>query len=517
MTRQIALLLLLLTFITRLPAFVYPILDEDEAIHAAIATEIAHGGLPYVDAVDNKTPLLWYTYAGVFIIFGDGNMLAVHVFTALVIFATALIIFACANILQQLYGLTDFMREHFSPGMVAALSYIIFSTASFYKILASNFELHLLFFEALAILAGISAVKQADILKRFSLIFIAGMIIGFSFLTKQQGGMLLASLPLGLLALEFPVTLKKLFTEHLLRVIFLTAGFLAVLFVFTLYAKHDGFYDEMLYWTTAHAHGYITSGFSAIAGAKGTLWRISTWIIATFPLWFLTWRAMRTLPDNKTCRFSLVLLFCSFIPVAMGGRFFAHYFLLTLPGLSLTAASIFPQLAIKARRAVTITTGIIAVLFLAASLSKPLIEKHIENKVVVDYVAAGKKIAEITNPDDKIFVWGWSPEFYRTSGRRPASRFVFCDALSGRIPGISAKSDHTHDYQKHIDPRAWDLLWQDFLVRPPKIIIDAAAINLHDYASYPMKNYRLKDLVDKYYDPLELGPLQAYYLRSDIQ
>jgi hypothetical protein len=41
----------------------------------------------------------------------------------------------------------------------------------------------------------------------------------------------------------------------------------------------------------------------------------------------------------------------------------------------------------------------------------------------------GASIARLTQPDDRVYVWGWSPAAYRFASRRPASRYATFEKL----------------------------------------------------------------------------------------
>ena len=73
-----ALGIVLLTIATRLPALRHPQAIDDEAPYSVVANEIVDGGRPYIDSVDRKPPLLFWTYAAVFAIAGKYNWMALH-------------------------------------------------------------------------------------------------------------------------------------------------------------------------------------------------------------------------------------------------------------------------------------------------------------------------------------------------------------------------------------------------------------------------------------------------------
>ena len=57
--------IVLLTIVTRLPALQHPQAIDDEETYSVVANVIVDGGRPYVDAIERKPPLLFWTYAAV--------------------------------------------------------------------------------------------------------------------------------------------------------------------------------------------------------------------------------------------------------------------------------------------------------------------------------------------------------------------------------------------------------------------------------------------------------------------
>src|SRR5207237_10546860 len=68
----------LLTIVTRLPSLMHPQAIDDEGIYSVVANVIVDGGRPYVDAVERKPPLLFWTYAAVVEAAGKYNWSALH-------------------------------------------------------------------------------------------------------------------------------------------------------------------------------------------------------------------------------------------------------------------------------------------------------------------------------------------------------------------------------------------------------------------------------------------------------
>lgn len=488
-------------FLVRLPVFLYRILDEDEACHAVIGAIINAGDRPYLNATDNKFPLLWYQYAAIFKIFGVYNMYAVHALTFLLVLATCYLLHRIGARLQDEY-----------TGRLAAIAYALFSTASFYKILASNYELHMLFFECLAITLVLEALHS----KKYALHwFGAGIALGLSILTKPQGGMLLASLPIACCISFFKNTKRTLieWTSY-------GAGLTLIGGGFALFAHHQGYLSDMIFWALTVSGKYIREGSGQIANYGRSAVRIFGWLAGSYPLWIAAALQIKNHWREPCTRFALTLLLASFVPVSLGGRYFAHYFLLTLPGLCLLAAcggkDIIANASPRKKRMLAAATLLPIVVCLVLNLMMPQVKRW-TGVISPDYAAAIRDIDRMTETHERIFVWGWAPEFYVFSNRLPATRFTFVDYLSGRIPGADSQKELAKNYEKSILPGSWDMLKSDFEKHPPRLIIDSSAANIHDYALYPMTQYEfLRDYVKTGYEPVTIAGIPAW-LRMDPQ
>ena len=125
------LLLFLLMILTRYPSFMHPLMDIDEGSYAAVASKMLDGGEPYKDGVENKTPIIFYIYYFIFYIFGNYNMLAIHLFTAFVVFFTGIAFF----FLMRLFTKNIFIS------WLPALSFMLINSWYYPKMLAANTEI----------------------------------------------------------------------------------------------------------------------------------------------------------------------------------------------------------------------------------------------------------------------------------------------------------------------------------------------------------------------------------------
>src|ERR1700687_1032202 len=100
---------------TRLPSVLQSRPIDDETVYSVVANEIVDGGRPYVDAIERKPPLLFWTYAAIFWTSGKLNWFAPH--------ATEV-----AWVLLTMAGLFVTARNLFDQptGLIAALLYGIY-------------------------------------------------------------------------------------------------------------------------------------------------------------------------------------------------------------------------------------------------------------------------------------------------------------------------------------------------------------------------------------------------------
>src|SRR6266700_390406 len=179
--RFAALGIILLTVVIRLPSLLHPQPIDSEAMYSVVANEIVDGGRPYIDAVERKPPLLFWTYAAVFRMAGKFNWKALHV--------VALVWTLCA-----MAGLYAIGNELFgsNTGLIAALFYTVFQPWWTWKNLSFDGEMlmNLPIIWAWAIALGRSSSRLRPELSA------AGALLGVAFLLKQPAA--IAAVPLGI-------------------------------------------------------------------------------------------------------------------------------------------------------------------------------------------------------------------------------------------------------------------------------------------------------------------------------
>jgi hypothetical protein len=496
--------------VLRLPTFTRPLLSDDEAIYATTADALTRGDKLYRDAVDHKPPLIYHVYQAGFVLFGPYDTHGAHALVVVAVLATAALLFAIGG------------------QLAAAGLFLIFSTTWHdYDALAANCELFLLVPQAAAawllLRTGPGVVTHLGV----------GVLIGISALFKYQGltflgasiGFLLWRVKLGEVSRSWAAS----------RAMCHVAGALLPAAVYCGWCAIGGNAAAARYWFEFN-FSYVGAGLTGLAaiarGAKRTL-LIGGVALVPYALGIAaaiaTARQMRapagrrargeSSPDEQVPEPAMALgvlwLATSAIALGAGGRFFGHYFHLVLAPLCLLAAPSFSRLArgARPRRALLFALCALPALafFALATFARPLAAKLDEGEPRYDEVAAG--IAALAKPDERIFVWGNSPQLYVLARRPMGTRFSFCNYMTGESPGTPTETGQRNADANQL-PAAWDMLFADLDRRRPALIVDAAAAGWDGYGKYPMSRYpRLRKYVDAHYWPAGVSAGVVLYRR----
>ena len=494
-------------------------LSDDEAIYATTADGLSRGDLLYRDVVDHKPPLIYHVYQAGFAVLGRYNTHGAHALVLLSVLLTAAFLF---SILRR----EDPVRSG-GAGLAAAGLFLVFSTTWHdYDALAANCELFLLTPQAVAALLLLRELRKPARGARGLLTHLAvGALIGTSALFKYQGltllgasiGMLMWSLLLG------QTSRPRAATAALCQVV--GALLPAVLYLSWCAAKGNA--EAAVYWfgfnfsyvgagltgTAALARGlrrlgliggvalvpYALGVWAATATAKGMVQGVRRRLLATRPA-----HADLPLPSAVL---GLLWLATSTIAVAAGGRYFGHYFHLILAPLCLLAAARFVELWSKGswvRAALVTLCALPALCFFAlATIGRPLAAALDVDAGEPPYDEVAARMAANTSPDERVFVWGNSPQLYVLAQRPMGARFSFCNYMTGESPGTPTETGQ-QDADANQLPAAWDMLFADLDQRRPTLFVDAAAAGWDGYDKFPLARYpRLQSYVDRYYRPVE--------------
>jgi hypothetical protein len=217
---------------------------------------------------------------------------------------------------------------------------------------------------------------------------------------------------------------------------------------------------------------------------------------------------LRNQPKPYNSHFSLFLilwLLVSLYVALLGKRMFGHYFIQMLPPLSLmaglAAGKYFDEKSESHRRrwkvailALTVVPGIV---FTGMAISFEA-TTDTWGGMRPDFRPATEYIKAHTGPEDKIFVWGWFPSIYVYSERTPSTRFVNTNKHVGYKPGNDPNEKDRADITWLAVPEGWPMLEADLNRDPPKLIVDTAPGNYHDFGRYPIGDYPiLRGFIDR--------------------
>lgn len=510
----------LLSVLVRIPFDLKQFHVVDEGVIATLANIILRGGLVYRDGWCHRGPLLDYVYAGIFTLFGNNNMVAVHLVTSLLIALQTLL----------LYRMTYLLFEK-KVALVASFLFAFFSTFGYSPIdtLGANVEIWMNVFILTGLNLFIPSLKRPTYLG----IFLSTIVIGFAPLTKQVAFSLYPFLIIVILySYSWGLSNdKKSFRKSLPSVFLVTIAFFLPLFVTTSYYYLKGAINEFMSLFLFYNLFYIKSFYQSdsnfalttvINNAVRSLWYtialnfspkrsglLYTFSLITFVLTIIGFmNRIKHAGDHRWRRLSFIFawLLFSILPLLVLGRGFGHYFIQLLPIVSILAAFaimtvFFEWLTVQYHRLLLAIPFFILLLFPVFIFVKdnPLAQDKTLHEVTA-------YIHNNSHEDDTIFVWGWNTEFYIMSNRQNASRFIFCTFLTNETPGGRRSDNITRKTGFH---NALDLWLIDLKDKKPKFIIDGHR-GVVLYENYPLtrypeiiafisSNYRLSEIIGNYH------------------
>lgn len=500
----------------RLPTFSRVLLSDDEAIYATTADALTRGDLLYRDVVDHKPPLIYHVYQAGFAALGAYNTHGAHGLVVLSVLLTAAFLFAARKV------------EDRTSGLAGAGLFLIFSTTWHdYDALAANCELFVLAPQAAAawLLIRDAGTERPGRLAAHAGV---GFLVGVSALFKYQGltflGVSLGMLLWARLAARISaVRLAALAACQLAAAALPGALYLG-------WCASAGNAEATLYWFRFN-FSYVGAGLTGTAAMARALERVAMIggaALVPYGLGLaaavsvgrsvakLGRRGPRPELPSPASFLGLLWLLTSAVAVSAGGRYFGHYFHLALAPLCLLAGPGLVRVwrGGRGRRAllVILCAAPALVFFALASFARPVAAALDENEPSYERVAA--RIAALTSPDQRVFVWGNSPQLYVLARRPMGARFSFCNYMTGESPGTPTETGQWNADGNQL-PASWDMLFADLEARRPSLWIDAAAAGWDGYHKFPMARYpRLASYVARHYDPVETVDGVVLYRRA---
>jgi hypothetical protein len=269
---------------------------------------------------------------------------------------------------------------------------------------------------------------------------------------------------------------------RLQRLTSLAAGFIFIAALYLGIFYVGGVWDAFTYWGWEYNFHYmsILSGWMKAWNAfRYTLWTAFLWI----PLLLCIKK-----PTRPLAALALPWLAMMLLASGAGGRFFPHYYLMALPPVCLLAAQDAWQLE-GWRRKLSVRLGLAFVVFFIALSWSWYALKPNHQRSDTTYRAIGAWVQAHSALEDRIFVWGNSPQIYYYANRIMGTRFAFCVYHTGKIWGTPLYDLDATGTEAFSDPRAWTELMEDFKNEAPLYIIDGGAGHLNLYDRHPIARY----------------------------
>jgi 4-amino-4-deoxy-L-arabinose transferase-like glycosyltransferase len=452
--------LLLLTVALRLPAFTVDVFNSDETFLATQAEVIRDNGWDqlYDVAVDRKPPLVPYLYAVTFTLVGSASLVAIRVVAMLAVAVTALLLALEA---RRRYG----ERAGLIAGVLMVLASVSFAPQDGQ---AANFEVFML-----------PTMTAAVLLARRGRGGWAGVAVAGATLAKQTGA-----------ATLLPVLWLLMRDRDRTNVPRALLGFAVPIGLVALAVGPQ----ELFFWAVLGNGSYLSIGdastFVMMMFAVMTLAFVAMNIAI---LWRLpaAWKERHERRDDGRSDTDLWLWVASAaISVAVGFRFFGHYYLQLLPPLCLLTAGAIVNASKRVR---VITFGIAGLVAVSFSLIGFFVQPFNRS---FEYESASAFVKRHTDPDDKVLVWGYAPEIYWASGRLPPTRFITPNFVTGNVQGRPPEDASA----ENATPGARKLFWEDLTLQRPRYVLDTSDAEVRGSEYTPMSEFpRLQRMVDNEY------------------
>lgn len=473
----------------RLPALLHQGAIDDEAIYAVVGHVMVDGGLPYLNAIERKPPLLFVVYEAIFQCFGKFNWPALH-------------LVALAWVLLTMAGLYVIGRRLFSPraGYLAALLYSIYQPWGTWKDLAFNGEVLM---NLPLVWAFVLALGPARLRSRPAL-FLSGVLVAAAALLKQPAA--IAVVPLGLYVVlpSYRASRGYTWADSTRHVLMLAGGLCATLGSAAAVMSYHGILDEALYWTVTNHQVEYVLWLHALEHSLG-------FVLAALPLLLpvMMPRLLGTAWSGRLAEGRAMLFWAgvSLIGTSAGGRFYPHYYIQLIPPLAILSGAVYAR--IKEGASVPhpwLTRPRVTYAWLALTVAVFLAIDWVGLARSATPTEAGRYVREHSLPGERIFVWGQAPAIYLEAERAPASRYIATFPLTGYIFGVHRPG---LDTSGRVRPDEWSKLRADLAANPPAFLVDYEVM---PDAAYPLERFPfLVDLVAKHYQlAVRLGDSVIY-------
>ncbi len=437
--------LLVLSLLTRLPAFALSVVDWDESLYFIMAEQWRAGHLPYTAVCDNKPIGIYTIFAAFQWLVGD-TPVAMRIAGVLAIAATAIL---TARITRHLLRRLPPVSAELAGALAGAL--FIVTTISDDGV-ASNTESFMQVFTCLGMLLALTPMGRIGGWRALGI----GLSLGTAFMIKYVAVFDMVAVFLAMTALPGRTRpgLPGLWDVLRLGLIFSAGALIPFVAAVLLYAAHGAF--------GVFLQASLLSNLRRVAiPVSGDSFRHAFWAQAVlYPALYasLLWVLARLAWTRGAARRETLVLIgwvvTASIGVASGGLYFSHYFIQILPSLCIGVAILVAEAVARlkslprATMLVLVTLGLITPVYAAGvDLGRMLV---IAARPEVGFgplrdtparVAADLGAALAKAPGQTIYVFDGEPVLYSLLHARLPTRYVFPSFLLSRLLSYTVNID----------------------------------------------------------------------------
>ncbi|GEM_PF-2016470 len=296
------LVVVLVTFLLRLPSLFEPPWYDDEGIYAAVANSLLNGQRLYTEVLDNRPPGIYFLYALIMVVFGP-NLFFIKLAAILSVIGSQLIVVRIGSHLWSRRA-----------GIIAALLLGILSSLPLFEGNIANAEIFMIFPTCLGMLLWIKGSY-----------FYSGLAFGAALSIKQIAGAEFT-------AAIITALLFAPYWKH--RAALLLAGYSVPVLLILAYVVLSGSFSEFIYANFSYYTDYLQRG----ARVHPSFLVVKVLLLPSFVLLTMAWA--RGPRSDKSANIALITLWLAFafFGSVLTGRPYPHYLLPIFPALSLLIA-----------------------------------------------------------------------------------------------------------------------------------------------------------------------------------
>jgi hypothetical protein len=493
--------------------------NVDEAYASALASRLLDGHLLYQGAVSQRGPLMYRAYEAFAWVHGWDNVLALRIWAVVLTLAHILLIWQIGRRLLS--------REAATVACAVAFYALTLGFPREDGVAINGEVLQLPALLGATLLQAGAMLQKAGSRARLRGLFLGGVLFGAAVAIKQSAIVHLVPTLVWLLA---DARRHRLRTGGARRSFFkdlaaACTGAPLVPALFVAQAAANGTLRDMYYYTVVynrdvHLRPAPSFPFAWVMPLYIQLLLLSGFFIAVavllgYALPSLSRRARAAVKERSPGALlrgfgprhflALHLVLALAIASAMY-RFFPHYYVQALPFFALSIGGMLERAIQRREAARTALAAFMAFLVAGTGMLCYYTEK-VDGRVAHDDTvdALSRVIAATTSPEDRIFVWGFSPWLYGYSGRKPAGRYVFSTYVTGYVPWFPEALDVE---EARVVPGSVEALLDDLERERPEIVVDTGAVMM----IRPMRTYEpfAAYLHEQFCFDMRLGVMDLY-------